>query len=293
MSGSAQNKMPRIKVRIPYPNHADICPAVKESVRKLRECQHLNVDVGYVQGASISILRNAAVNNNASEKTHQTDFDFDFFLSVDSDVEFSPEDVAALVNRGVDVVSGAYQHRKDKSVMVAGMYSGTPGLVVANASFLPWHLTGLRAVDWVGAGFLLVRREVFERMAYPWFSEVVVTHHVDGVSYSPWAGEDVGFCLTAQKAGFKIYVDCDIKVNHLTLPPFVVGEENINQCRREVMEGEKKKLQDILEMRKANLAELTNNITAGRQQLAEMESKAFELRGAIRQLTELLDERKG
>jgi len=71
----------------------------------------------------------------------------------------------------------------------------------------------LAPVDWVGAGALLVRRPVLEKMAPgPWF----------------WPdetgdGEDITFCLKARAAGFRVYCDGRAQVGHLQTAPVMPG----------------------------------------------------------------------
>lgn len=56
-------------------------------------------------------------------------------------------------------------------------------------------------VEAVGMGVCLIQREVFEKVAYPWFDIV----------YDPvnrrWLGEDVTFCRKVRAAGYGVWVD--------------------------------------------------------------------------------------
>jgi hypothetical protein len=64
---------------------------------------------------------------------------------------------------------------------------------------------GLIEVDATGAAFLLVKREVFERIAE--------------TKEEPFAirgpGEDVSFCLRAKELGYKIFVDTTVEIGHV------------------------------------------------------------------------------
>jgi hypothetical protein len=66
---------------------------------------------------------------------------------------------------------------------------------------------GLVKVTATGTGCLMINTEVFMEVDYPWFEFV----NVDGKTI----GEDVNFCYNAGKAGFEIYVDTDIRTEHL------------------------------------------------------------------------------
>ena len=217
---STEAKIPKIRVGVPYPNNGGIQEQAKISLMKLKECKELDVEILELQGASISVLRNQGVNRQRSQKIKQNNFGFDYYMCVDSDIEFKPEDVVTLVNSGHDIITGAYQFRVDSNFMVAGRYTGTKGVIVQGDDFLLWNEAGIQEIDWAGAGFLLIKAEVLEKLEYPWFREEVIKFENCGVPHATWVGEDVGFCLAAQKAGYKIYCDCDVKVNHLVGKPF-------------------------------------------------------------------------
>jgi hypothetical protein len=43
-----------------------------------------------------------------------------------------------------------------------------------------------------------------------------------------WVGEDVGFCLAAKKAGYKIYLDMDTRVKHLCWEDGSLGNQEVS-----------------------------------------------------------------
>jgi len=64
-------------------------------------------------------------------------------------------------------------------------------------------------VDAVGFGCVLIKTEVFKKVAKPWF-----------MSTSP-TGEDILFCVNAGKAGVKIYSDTSLKIGHIGKPEII------------------------------------------------------------------------
>lgn len=69
---------------------------------------------------------------------------------------------------------------------------------------------GICKVDRVGAGCLLVKREVFERMEEkPWFKFQYSSHGVMEF------GEDIDFCAKAQRMGYDILAHFDVRCRHL------------------------------------------------------------------------------
>ena len=65
---------------------------------------------------------------------------------------------------------------------------------------------GLIKIDGAGAGFLLVKREVFEKIPYPWFS-------------FERGGEDLYFFDKVRRYGLEAWVDMGVLLGHLRLDP--------------------------------------------------------------------------
>lgn len=156
-----------------------------------------------------------------------TKCDAEYYLSVDSDIGFTPDNVSRLLwqiqNNGVSVVGGPYCHKK-------------PGLewsARAIEGMTPDPTTGLQELSAHGTGFLMIKREVFEKIRrehpelahiedwsegrgdtkWDFFSEGVVQEEL----YYPkptFLSEDFYFCKRARDAGFKIYVDTTFHVMH-------------------------------------------------------------------------------
>ena len=59
-------------------------------------------------------------------------------------------------------------------------------------------------------GFMLVKKGVFESLAYPWFRplEKRIGDMTD------FTMEDVSFCLRAKEKGFKVYIDPQVRLGH-------------------------------------------------------------------------------
>ena len=70
-----------------------------------------------------------------------------------------------------------------------------------------WTKGGLVEVDSTGMGSVLIDMKVFEKIDRPYFQWL--PHQ------TPPVGEDAYFYGQVKKAGFKIFVDCDISIGHL------------------------------------------------------------------------------
>jgi hypothetical protein len=66
--------------------------------------------------------------------------------------------------------------------------------------------------DYVGGGWLMVQKGVFESMEYPWWPPLLQTFNNGEIV--DYCGEDVGFCLTAKEKGIPVWVDPRIRVGH-------------------------------------------------------------------------------
>lgn len=69
---------------------------------------------------------------------------------------------------------------------------------------------GLIPVDTTGTGCLLIRTSVLVDLDYPWFE------FERDSSGNVITGEDISFCRKAKAAGFEIYVDADVSIDHMT-----------------------------------------------------------------------------
>ena len=67
-------------------------------------------------------------------------------------------------------------------------------------------------VDYTGFGWVMIEKGVFEKLEYPWFAPQMQVFESGEVQ--DMCGEDVSFCLDAQKADFEIWCDPRIRVGH-------------------------------------------------------------------------------
>jgi len=152
-------------------------------------------------------------------------------LFLDSDIICSANACHKLLAHDKQIISGLYFQRGSMQFPVIHKYAGnrringklrpafshlvTPVYDYLSKKCLP-HIgityatlegnDGLIKIGGCGAGFLLVTREVFEKMPFPWFSFEA-------------GGEDLYFCDKARKNGFEIWADMAVLLGHLRLDP--------------------------------------------------------------------------
>jgi hypothetical protein len=75
-------------------------------------------------------------------------------------------------------------------------------------------------VGGVGFGFVAMKQGVFENIPRPWFNIKKVTWPEHGFPTN--VGEDYSWCYNAMSAGYKIWIDPLVKVNHHKETVYVV-----------------------------------------------------------------------
>ena len=138
---------------------------------------------------------------------------YDFMMWIDSDMVWEPEDILTLVGHNKDIVTGCAVCSTEGHIPVGHLTDDKFHNYYFNAERLgdlPLDNDGLIQVDFAGFGFICIKAGVFEKIPYPWFESH--NEFVDGRWYMPT--EDIGWCLTAAKSGFKIYADPAVRVGH-------------------------------------------------------------------------------
>jgi len=136
--------------------------------------------------------------------------EYDYIMWIDSDIIFKPEDFMKLVNRDVDIVSGLYKRTPEFYTAVRYNPSVTLKDIVEISEPDIEGQTDLIEVSLCGLGFMLVKKGVFESLERPWFLHPVA----DFLGATTSISEDAYFCMKAQEAGFKLWVDPTVRVGH-------------------------------------------------------------------------------
>ena len=155
------------------------------------------------------------------------DADFDVWVTIDSDVVFTPDQFIRLVDNTYEhnVVAGAYMMSDNTHLAVVKDWDHE--FFVRNGSFqflTPADLevwrqdknnTRFMPVSYVGMGFMAVTKKALDSLHYPFFNRRMEKIDLsNGVSIIDMCGEDVAFCKNLQKAGFDVYLDTELRVGH-------------------------------------------------------------------------------
>lgn len=189
-----------MKVLVAIPTFETIAPETFKAVYGLQHPPGALVLFDYVRGYDCARARNLIARECL-------DGGFDAVLMVDSDT-VPPSDALGLLLEGdCPVVLGTYPRRGEtegSEVFLPGMRDFTD----ANRVRFAGMPRGRFEAKGGGFGCALVRREAFERVAYPWFRYV---EYGDGAVLS----EDNYFCCEAAKAGLRIEADGRVRCGHI------------------------------------------------------------------------------
>lgn len=143
-------------------------------------------------------------------------------LFIDADIVFSYEQVRRILEHDEDIVGGFYPKKQEGK---ASLVCNTLGAVSAPRQ------DGLVEMKYMGTGFLMVSRRVFEVMRQKIGDQIAYTDDRDhktikydfwrmGVAIDTntgtkrWLSEDWQFCQFALDCGFKVWADANILVRH-------------------------------------------------------------------------------
>jgi hypothetical protein len=145
---------------------------------------------------------------------------YDYMMWIDSDISFTNDSFFNLLKMDRDIASGWYAQPGGASS--GGFYS--PVVESMDDDYFKKHGTyqflttedmskkpGPIKVDYIGFGWVLVKRGVFEKLDYPWFAPKLLSI---GEGIQDVCSEDVAFCHDAKAAGFDIWLDPKCRVGH-------------------------------------------------------------------------------
>lgn len=140
-----------------------------------------------------------------------TDYSHQFWI--DSDIEFTPDDVAKVWNMDADIGVGVYAMKKpDKQYFAAWK----DGALVHN---LDQYGDDPIEVDLAGTGFMCIKREVIETLAknvehYEGPNGMVPGLYMTPIHNGGLESEDYHFCRIAREAGFKVMMHPRVRLKH-------------------------------------------------------------------------------
>jgi hypothetical protein len=213
------NIKPRIYLAVPCYRALDagFAQCLLKFQKWVQDCETFDWHLDFIVGDSlVSRARNTLTARFLqSSSTH--------LLFLDSDLIFSGEQIERLIKHDRDIIAGLYCKKDPRgpAQVVMNKHAGQAEIAIDSE--------GIADVAYVGTGFMLIKREVVEKMkaAYPandfiaddtktsehdWW-QVGVYHYKDGTSR--YLSEDWFFCQKCLDLGYKIYADTHVLAKHV------------------------------------------------------------------------------
>ncbi len=151
----------------------------------------------------------------ADQKPFGGTLDYDVWLTIDSDIIFTTDQVIQLIEdtKTYPVVSGLY--RMSDQVHYACVKKWDMDYFKQTGSFEFMKVNGLELTPYTnvaynGMGFFACRFGVIEKLKYPYFHYPMIEH--EGLRDT--CSEDVAFCKNLTDIGFDIMVNTNLVVGH-------------------------------------------------------------------------------
>ncbi|MDD5485955.1 MAG: hypothetical protein PHW65_00110 [Dehalococcoidales bacterium] len=142
----------------------------------------------------------------------------DYIVGMARDVGWNPDDIKKLIAYNLPVVGGWASGRKYPfPCHVSDAYDAKSGSfrIVKNEDAK--QRKGVERVVANGGELVVFRRDVFEKIPYPWFCGPETYSSVS----QRIGTEDYFFAQQAMKYGVDIYVDWDVKLKHVIIGAYV------------------------------------------------------------------------
>lgn len=208
----------KISIIIPSRGQCNIAFAI--ALRSLQIPAYSQMEIKYITGCFIDMMRNQLV-----DSTHQ-----DLLLFLDDDILPSPQALIKLIEDDKDITTGIYYSKQQPNF--PQIYKTNKEDDKLMDSMWEFPKDKLFEVDACGAGFMLVKKKVFEKIGLPYFKYIV---DEEGKRVK---GEDLYFCNKAKKAGYKIWCDPTVICKHIS--EYFIGPEYWEQSLQQLNEMKEK-----------------------------------------------------
>lgn len=188
-----QNNAPK-KILIAIPCKNDIEADTFKSIYDLEVPEGYVTEFQYFYGYAVDQVRNLIA--------HWVVNTYDYLLAIDHDVVFPADTLKKMLVHDKPIVSGVYRQRLEPQMIE--LYDLNMHRLDVS------QLTGtLQEIGGCGFGCVLVKKEVFSAIQYPWF------FYHQALNHNHTFSEDLDFCKKVLEKGFKIYADSSILCKHI------------------------------------------------------------------------------
>lgn len=245
-SSKVQETRTNLSIFVATPVHSDCSIHYTQSLLRFQQfCMKSNILVSFslMKSSLVTQGRNLSVSNFFEESK---DINYDYFLFIDSDIEFTPETIIKLINADKDVIAcpyplktidwnKVYKRKENKPNMSADEMSkqGYTWPVKLEGKNTIEIKQGVAEVSHAPTGCMLIKKHVFEKMmkAFPelkinqptiingqyvereYFYNFFDTYHEPETKR--YYGEDFGFCKRWTEIGGKCHILVDDYITHV------------------------------------------------------------------------------
>ena len=199
------------------------------TISKLWDLQKYDIMISPATGSYVPFVRMHTLGLDVLRGVDQKPFNnqhFDVWVTIDSDIIFTPEQIIDLIE-STDihpVVAGMYRMSDLTNYAFVKEWDSSHYLKEGTFKFSSpteieeWKKeTDLKymPVAYSGMGFMAVKKEVIDKMQYPYFySPLEEFVKEDGTIIRDICSEDVAFSKNIRSAGYEIMINTDIRVGH-------------------------------------------------------------------------------
>tara|TARA_Y100000591_G_C21723618_1_gene640141 strand:- start:398 stop:1063 length:666 start_codon:yes stop_codon:yes gene_type:complete len=150
-----------------------------------------------------------------NQKPFNGSIDYDYIMFIDSDIIFSPEDIKVLLDMDKDIACGAYLMNGGTHYAIVENFDNDYFLNNGSFEFLSREnlkeKKDIFEVEYCGMGFMLIKKNIIEQLPYPWF---YAKNFIFNNDIEEFTSEDVTFCMSLTKKGYKININPNVRVGH-------------------------------------------------------------------------------
>lgn len=151
----------------------------------------IEITVTQMNGCYLDLLRNQLVQSALKQNP-------DYILFLDSDMTFPHDTLERLLKEEKQIIGCNYMRRRPPHDGIACTFADP------NKRVDPLAAVGIERVALLPTGVMLIKKEVFDLIPYPWFQTIWRK------SDKKLIGEDIFFCASAGDNKIPIYCDHDL-----------------------------------------------------------------------------------